>query len=301
MSTFPEEDTIFKLAIELNTEPAFLEKDWHVSNALKALTEFENELLEPIFCGGTSLLKGYKIISRFSEDVDFRILNTSDTPTSRGDRRNYRDALINHLSEIPELDFNIDTLERGDNSRFFSIQASYPKRFGDHASIRPELKLEGTFVEETLPGLEEKEIKPIVGDYVEVTNQSSIRCLSLLETTADKSSALVWRVLSRNREEEGDDPTIIRHLYDLYGLITQLDDIQTIIETSNHRYQTDRRRGGDDIPDTFNVALENTLEILETDPLYREEYTTYALNMCFGKKEPPKYDKALRTFSTIIT
>lgn len=230
-----------------------------------------------------------------------RILNKSDTPATRNDRRNYRDALISYLSEIPELDFDLDTLVRGDSSRFFSIQASYPKRFGDHSSIRPELKLEGTFVEETFPGLEEKEIKPIVGDYVEVTNQSSIRCLSLLETTADKSSALVWRVLSRNREEEGDDPTIIRHLYDLHGLLAQFDNVQTIIETSNQRYQADRSRGNDNIPDTFNVALENTLKILESDPLYKKEYTTYALNMCFGKEEPPKYDKALQIFSTIKT
>lgn len=72
MSTFPKKDTIFKLATELNTEPAFLEKDWHVSNVLKALSELENEHLEPIFCGGTSLLKGYKIINRFSEDVDLK-------------------------------------------------------------------------------------------------------------------------------------------------------------------------------------------------------------------------------------
>ena len=299
MSAFPDNDTIEQISIELNIDSAFLEKDWHVSNVIKALAEFENERFEPIFCGGTSLLKGYKIIKRFSEDVDFRILNNSGIPTTRVERRDFREALIKYLSKTPELEFGIENLESRDSSRFFSIRASYPKRFGDHYSIRPELKLEGTFVENTIPGLEEKEIKPIVGDYIPTTNHSSIRCLSLLETTADKSSALVWRVLSRKRGEEGDDPTIIRHIYDLHGLLGQFKSVNDIVKASNQRYQADKKRGGENMPDTFKQALADSLEIFQTDALYEEEYTIYALNMCFGKEAPPDFDEALKSFSSL--
>ncbi len=294
MSAFPDNEIIDQIATELNIDSVFLEKDWHVSNVIKALSEFKHESFESIFCGGTSLLKGYKIIKRFSEDVDFRILNLSGTHSTRGNRRAFRDELIEHLSNIPELEFDTDNIISRDSSRFFCITASYPKRFGDHQSIRSELKLEGTFVNNTLPGLEEKEIKPIIGEYIEIENISSIRCLSLLETTADKSSALVWRVLSRNRNEEGDDPSLIRHLYDLQGLYGQFENFDEIVSETQSRYQRDRRRGLDDIPDTYGEALNVAISILQGDPLYMEEYAQYALNMCFGKESPPEFSTAFR-------
>ena len=299
MSAFPDNEIIDQIATELNIDSVFLEKDWHVSNAIKAISEFENDIFEPIFCGGTSLLKGYKIIKRFSEDVDFRILNVSGNPASRGDRRGYRDALVDHLSTIPELEFNIDNLISRDSSRFFGITASYPKRFGDHQSIRSELKLEGTFVEETLPGLEEKEIKPIIGEHIKTDNNSVIRCLSLLETTADKASALVWRIPSRNRKEEGDDPSIIRHLYDFHKLYGQFENFSEIMQETKTRYQIDRRRGSDDIPETYEEALITVIDTLREDPLYMTEYNQYALNMCFGKETPPDFDQALGSFSSL--
>ena len=72
MSVFPDNDTIEQISIELNIDSVFLEKDWHVSNVIKALAEFENERFEPIFCGGTRLLKGsirnlYLILSDMAE------------------------------------------------------------------------------------------------------------------------------------------------------------------------------------------------------------------------------------------
>ena len=72
MSVFPDNDTIEQISIELNIDSVFLEKDWHVSNVIKALAEFEKQRFEPIFCGGTSLLKGsirnlYLILSDMAE------------------------------------------------------------------------------------------------------------------------------------------------------------------------------------------------------------------------------------------
>src|SRR3546814_18445448 len=45
-----------------------------------------------------------------------------------------------------------------------------------------------------------------------------ILCIAPVETAAEKLSALTWRVLSRQRGEEGDDPRLIRHLHDLAAL-----------------------------------------------------------------------------------
>ena len=49
--------------------------------------------LHPVFCGGTSLSKGYGLIQRFSEDLDFKLL-LPEAGIERAVRRHYRTALI---------------------------------------------------------------------------------------------------------------------------------------------------------------------------------------------------------------
>jgi len=62
-------------ALKLGTIPKAIEKDWWVTLTLKALfeTPFKTEL---IFKGGTSLSKCWKLIDRFSEDIDIAMSPT---------------------------------------------------------------------------------------------------------------------------------------------------------------------------------------------------------------------------------
>jgi predicted nucleotidyltransferase component of viral defense system len=58
------------LANEKNIEPGLIEKDYWIMHVLYGLKKqaFQFELK-----GGTSLSKGYKLINRFSEDIDIHI------------------------------------------------------------------------------------------------------------------------------------------------------------------------------------------------------------------------------------
>ena len=58
------------LADEMNIEPGLIEKDYWIMHVLYGLKHqgFQFELK-----GGTSLSKGYKLIHRFSEDIDIHI------------------------------------------------------------------------------------------------------------------------------------------------------------------------------------------------------------------------------------
>jgi predicted nucleotidyltransferase component of viral defense system len=49
-----------------------IEKDWWVTLALKALFQSAYSI-RIVFKGGTSLSKGWKLISRFSEDIDIAL------------------------------------------------------------------------------------------------------------------------------------------------------------------------------------------------------------------------------------
>jgi len=48
--------------------PAIVEKDYYVTEALRAIAGHASGKV--IFKGGTSLLKGWNLIARFSEDID---------------------------------------------------------------------------------------------------------------------------------------------------------------------------------------------------------------------------------------
>ncbi|HEX3040563.1 MAG TPA: nucleotidyl transferase AbiEii/AbiGii toxin family protein [Solirubrobacterales bacterium] len=66
----------------LGLRPQYLEKDYWVTEAIRALhSEFAGHF---VFKGGTSLSKGYGLIERFSEDVDILILgDAGDSAKSR--------------------------------------------------------------------------------------------------------------------------------------------------------------------------------------------------------------------------
>jgi predicted nucleotidyltransferase component of viral defense system len=73
---------------ELNIEPILVEKDYWIMHVLYGLQQlnFNFELK-----GGTSLSKGYKIINRFSEDIDIHIkppaeFNINENPKNNNPR-----------------------------------------------------------------------------------------------------------------------------------------------------------------------------------------------------------------------
>ena len=81
----------------------FIEKDYWITLVLKRLAESEYSD-SVVFKGGTSLSKGYKIIKRFSEDVDIAIINAS------GFTGNQLKNLIRHVEKTISIDLTeIDT------------------------------------------------------------------------------------------------------------------------------------------------------------------------------------------------
>ncbi len=66
--------SVEQAAIRSGITAKAIEKDWWVTLILKAL--FESPYAKFfIFKGGTSLSKGWKLIERFSEDVDIAIIS----------------------------------------------------------------------------------------------------------------------------------------------------------------------------------------------------------------------------------
>lgn len=112
--SLPSEDRIFLcryIGEQLGIIPSIVEKDFWVCRALNIL--FQEDSLNPYLCfrGGTSLSKAYRIIRRFSEDIDvalspcfFAELGEEDKPTAF-QSASQRDATLRKIPPpLPEDD-----------------------------------------------------------------------------------------------------------------------------------------------------------------------------------------------------
>lgn len=76
LGEFDEQQT-YKASILLGIPADYVRKDYYVTKVIKTLTDVADDYFALVFQGGTSLSKGYQIIHRLSEDVDFRVIQKS--------------------------------------------------------------------------------------------------------------------------------------------------------------------------------------------------------------------------------
>lgn len=74
------DQAILQASEKLNINPAIIEKDYYVTLLLRNLVTHEPNI---VFKGGTSLSKCYKLIKRFSEDIDLNYDNHGKKLTER--------------------------------------------------------------------------------------------------------------------------------------------------------------------------------------------------------------------------
>ena len=102
-----------RLAVnEASPDEWAIEKDYYITMLLKKLSE-QFEFL--VFKGGTSLSKCYRVIERFSEDIDITI----DKHISQGQRKKLKKGITAIASELGLRIPNIDSvMSRMDYNRY---------------------------------------------------------------------------------------------------------------------------------------------------------------------------------------
>lgn len=139
------------LASELGTYPGLIEKDWHVVRAISVLAALEHDDAIPVFSGGTSLSKGWGLIKRFSEDIDFKVALPALESRSkeRARRKAYRHQILVALASA-DFDLKGEVLKRNEDN-FFSADFTFNSLFTSARGLRPHLRIEMTFTAATLP------------------------------------------------------------------------------------------------------------------------------------------------------
>ncbi|HVB17472.1 MAG TPA: nucleotidyl transferase AbiEii/AbiGii toxin family protein [Stellaceae bacterium] len=275
-----------RVAGDLGTSPGLVEKDWHVVRALGVIAQVETGGMAPAFSGGTSLSKGWELIKRFSEDIDFKVAEPPAASLSAGRRArsNYRRRMFDALTGAG---FALEGMpEVRNDSRFFAADLAYGAQFGAGEGLRPHIRIEVSFRAPAVPPIARPIRSLIAAAAREPAEVAAFPCVDVVETAADKLSALAWRVRVRRRGEPKDDPTIVRHLHDLAALEAAVASAPKFRELVLAAVAADVGRGGEKDPPTDpDVIFAGMLQRLETDVLWEKEYEDFVRGVSYASPD----------------
>ena len=281
-------DLIETTARVLLIPAVFIEKDYWVTYILNSLSKSPYKQTA-IFKGGTSLSKAYKIIDRFSEDIDLAII-------TNGIDGNAVKSLIKSI-EKALLDENFEeknTPQTSKGSKFRKTVHQYPKIIdGDFGHANENLILElnsfakpHPYISKTISSYifdflntQSEEAKKLIADFE--LEPFEINVLDYKRTFCEKISA-VSRASFESDEVYSQLKEKIRHLYDIYHLM-QEDEIKAFLNSNDMNNMIENVRKDDQRQfnsNWANVKLHSTkiFEIInildELDSYYNSNFKT---------------------------
>jgi hypothetical protein len=203
----PDFEALARVVSQESRCPLLLvEKDYWITLILRGLVKNFGNLI--VFKGGTSLSKAYKLIDRFSEDVDV-LLDDSDTSNSK--KRKCISKLRQFLETIPGLTYLPESMQSDDHGNFW---LGYDSVFEDE---QQKILVEAGFRGGTQPA-ESLKINSMIGEMLEKQEKSNseeytsfqMQVLHLKRTLIEKLFALASAYEAKNL------PKKTRHYYDIY-------------------------------------------------------------------------------------
>lgn len=271
-------DLIAVVADARGIDPGLVEKDYWIMNALWGLQQlgFRFELK-----GGTSLSKGFKLIHRFSEDIDILIHPDGDLPVGRNhtksahvaQRQAFFDGLVDRLP-IPgfiaaERDPEFD--DPSGQMRGAEIRLRYPEINPLPEGVKTGILLEAGFDQVTpnrpcvITSWAWDQAAAAGVEGLIDSRALDVPCYEPGYTFVEKLQTVSTKY--RQQQERGTMPNnFLRHYYDLYGLLED-ESVQAFIGTSAYFEHKARRFRQADQPD-----LRQNPSFLLNAPGVRETY-----------------------------
>lgn len=215
----------------------FVEKDYWITLLLRRLSGSKYSD-EAVFKGGTSLSKGYRLIDRFSEDVDLAIVNTTHKTGNEIKTiiRHLEKEITGELTEFQEEGITSKgSRYRKSLFRYPSIQKNGPNN---------RLIVEINSFANPIP-FQKRIIQSMLFDFLDQTNNQLFIDEHLLHpfeiNILNKEQTLLEKLVSLIRFSLDQDPvpsvsSKIRHFYDLYFLAKD-DDCYQFIQSDTFKQQ----------------------------------------------------------------
>jgi predicted nucleotidyltransferase component of viral defense system len=209
-------------AQHFNMATAFVEKDYWLTLILNRLAH-STYSEQVVFKGGTSLSKGYRLISRFSEDIDIATINENLTGN----------ALKTKIRTI-EKEITVDVTEMiepkltSKGSMYRKSVFEYPTAIaGLESNIPKRIIVEINSFANPYPFVKQN-ITSFITEFLLITNQQEIAeqydLLPFALNVLDKRRTMLEKIVSLIRFSFAENPKTalsrkIRHFYDLYFLM----------------------------------------------------------------------------------
>jgi len=268
------------VADEMGILPALVEKDYWIMHVLYGLAKqgFGFELK-----GGTSLSKGYKIIERFSEDIDIHIHPTAKfkinenpkntKPANIAARKEFYDWLATNISidGIASIERDI-VFDDPDQYRSGGIRLHYHNIFDKIEGVKEGILLEAGFdivtPNQKLPISSWAFDKAIQTQGIDIIDNRAvdITCYDKRYTFVEKLQTIATKF--RKEQTGGQErPNFMRQYYDVFCLLGDTE-VQNFIGTEAYLAHKQKRFPATDraIPIAENEAF------LVNDPAIRKDF-----------------------------
>ncbi len=276
----------------LGIESGIVEKDYYVTMFLRALSA---KLPTLVFKGGTSLSKCYKLIQRFSEDIDLNL--GGEKRPSTGQRRRLKEGIVSTIDEFGFALRNPDqVMSRRDYNRYV---IDFPSAF-DFAALKPVLIVEISVFLRAYPS-RKMEAASLVYDCLKREGRNDLIERYALEpfalnvqaverTFLDKLFALGDYCLAGKVMEHS------RHLYDLYKLSAVVA-IDEPLKALFNAVRKERSAHPACLSAQEGVDLKALLQTIVREDVYRSDYEAVTAKLLF---EYVPYEAAASALQKVV-
>lgn len=278
---------IIEAGNDLGIKEYFIEKDYWISLVLKRLSEsyYADSV---VFKGGTSLSKGYKLINRFSEDVDVAVILNPGTSGNQV-KILIRTVAKEIASDLKEIKVDGVTSK---GSRFRKSVYQFPKSLKQisKAAISDSIIVEINSFANPYP-YQKLSIQSMIGEYLQNQNQDELIVkynLRAFEVNVlAKEQTLIEKLVSLIRFSFDENPIEsisgkIRHFYDLYYLL-QNETCRSYINTEEFSVQFRKVLADDQLQFDEPVGWKD--KTIHDSPLIKDFESMWAKLKNFYKRE----------------
>ncbi|RFU66799.1 nucleotidyl transferase AbiEii/AbiGii toxin family protein [Bacillus sp. V59.32b] len=293
-------ETIALVAQEKLIPEEQVEKDYFVSVLLQQIV---NRAPNIVFKGGTSLSKCFKLINRFSEDIDINFKENAN-PT-QGEMEKLKAGII---AAIDDAKLELTNKDKIGSRRIHNIyEVRYPNLIEPTGAMKNHLMVETFVAYKTFP-CEKKMVSNYILDYfIEAGETEIIEKYELAEfeisvqkldrTFVDKIFAILDYV------EVGTIDRNSRHLYDLHMIWKEIghkleqESFESLFNAVAKERSTNQNR---------NVSAQNGYKMVDKlneiidKKLYRDDYETITVQLMHKEEDIINYDDVIDSLKAII-
>ena len=286
------EQLILRTSEYTGIKPEIVEKDYYVTLFLQELVK---KIPDIVFKGGTSLSKCYRLIERFSEDIDLNIL--ADTKPSESKRKQLKAGII---AVIEQLDFTLVNPDDVKSRREFNRYVIDFPSVMSSAYLKERLIVETAIYQRAYPTKRMK-ASSFIYQYLSQNGFDDFVFENHLEpfelnvqtaerTLVDKLYALADYYMGETIAEHS------RHIYDIYKLLNIVEinnDLKSLVKQVAEERKPNSRcysvQDGVDIKQVLTEILENEI--------YKQDYEAITKKLLF---ENVSYETAITGLKTIV-